>query len=144
MPRGLEFNRVSSSFLRLNFTLTGISTNKLLNFLILTAINRFVGLAPFSVLFSTYTRQGRAYDGHRFAQHDFGEACSVVVERYVPISIFRPQFLTQPGTFYFMIMILISGKCESMRYTKPVKLKLNVFTVYMNSMLAMYVSRVCF
>ncbi|KAJ7054304.1 hypothetical protein C8F01DRAFT_1260042 [Mycena amicta] len=70
---------------RLNETRTGIqSTNKLLNFLIMTAINRGV-LTMITALLNMVL------------------------------------FLTQPGTFYFMVMILISGK------------------FYMNSMLGMQV-----
>ncbi|KAJ7175153.1 hypothetical protein C8R43DRAFT_976055 [Mycena crocata] len=72
---------------RLNVARTGIqSTNKLLNFLIMTAINRGV-LTMITALLNMVL------------------------------------FLTQPGTFYFMLMILISGK------------------FYMNSMLAMLNTR---
>ncbi|KAF7303956.1 hypothetical protein MIND_00626300 [Mycena indigotica] len=72
---------------RLHETRTGIqSTNKLLNFLIMTAINRGV-LTMITALLNMVL------------------------------------FLTQPGTFYFMLMILISGK------------------FYMNSMLAMLNTR---
>nr|GAT61033.1 predicted protein [Mycena chlorophos] len=72
---------------RLHETRTGIqSTNKLLNFLIMTAINRGV-LTMITALLNMVL------------------------------------FLTQPGTFYFMVMILISGK------------------FYMNSMLAMLNTR---
>ncbi|KAJ6607793.1 hypothetical protein B0H10DRAFT_2070207 [Mycena sp. CBHHK59/15] len=72
---------------RLNSSRTGIqSTNKLLNFLIMTAINRGV-LTMVTALLNMIL------------------------------------FLTQPGTFYFMLMILVSGK------------------FYMNSMLAMLNTR---
>jgi len=72
---------------RLNVARTGIqSTNRLLNFLIMTAINRGV-LTMVTALLNMIL------------------------------------FLTQPGTFYFMMMILLSGK------------------FYMNSMLAMLNTR---
>ncbi|KAK7050104.1 hypothetical protein R3P38DRAFT_2861968 [Favolaschia claudopus] len=72
---------------RLNESRTGIqSTNKLLNFLIMTAVNRGVLTMVTALL-------------------------NMVL------------FLTQPGTFYFMLLILLSGK------------------FYMNSMLAMLNTR---
>ncbi|KAJ7175052.1 hypothetical protein C8R43DRAFT_1119077 [Mycena crocata] len=72
---------------RLNTNRTGIqSTNKLLNFLIMTAVNRGVVTMVAALL-------------------------NMIL------------FLTQPGTLYFMLMLLISGK------------------LYMNSMLAMLNTR---
>lgn len=75
-----------------NATLMNCRTNKILNFLIMTAINRGVFTMIFAALNMILVRSSAIKSGIRLIDH--------------------PQFITQPQKFYFMIAILLSDKCE--------------------------------